>query len=136
MINNKKKIKIMEKSEEVISKLINEIRDRLDILESMASSFNAYEGEVEARSKNVNTKIIGSDILSVRTSNSLRNAGIYSVGDLMECSLEKISSCKNIGKVAIREINDFLYACFEVNLDKGIDVDKYIKTGKIELKEE
>lgn len=135
MINNKK-IKIMEKSEEVISKLINEIRDRLDILESIASSFNDYEGEIEARSKNVNTKIIGSDILSVRTSNSLRNAGIYSVGDLMECSLEKISSCKNIGKVAIREINDFLYACFEVNLDKGIDVDKYIKTGKIELKEE
>lgn len=126
----------MEKK--IIDKLINEIRDRLDILESVTSP-TAYKKDVEDRLKFVNEGVEKfRPTLSNRTINSLVINDVDTIGDLIGCSKKHVSSFRSLGKASIHEINELLLSHFKVEMDdnKGIDVNKYIKTGKIELKEE
>lgn len=121
----------MEEKEKIIKKLIEEIRDRLDILESMTSPVSC-KNNIDERFKILNTKI-GDVDLSARAKNGLKTIGVNNVKDLLECSARDISYIRNIGKLTSFEIKTFIFdLCgFRMNYDKGIDTEKFLKTGKI-----
>lgn len=121
----------MEEKEKIIKKLIKEIKDRLDILESMTSPVSC-KNNIDERFKILNTKIEDVD-LSTRAKNGLKTIGVNNVKDLLECSVLDIAYIRNIGKLTSYEIKTFIFdLCgFRMNYDKGIDTEKFLKTGEI-----
>lgn len=99
------------KSVEEVKKLLADYRNGVNVLSDEAfCELDLNETSVDCLIQNTS--------LSVRAKNVLIRAGYITVGDILEVTEDKLSACRNLGQITIKEILEFVKS---IRIANGLD---------------